>query len=248
MPYEKLSDLPKEQVTSTAITRRRPSWRPSTAHSISTGRRAARSQLRIPPRSGRRRRIRLPRTDGGPSGPPLGGGKRDGASRPGGISAVRSPWPPPGRRKRQREVAPTEDQSRSTASQRRHRRVRAPGSNPGRIRSPPETPPRRAPGGRGDLCGWMDLQGLLEVEPPQDPVCYRCKTPRDADDITVEAPATASRRRGPSGPSPFPMLSSRCPSSSFAATHGSGYVVASSSSASCSCSPSLASPTSDTSC
>jgi cell shape-determining protein MreD len=42
--------------------------------------------------------------------------------------------------------------------------------------------------------GWV-CKACWKSNRPQDPVCYRCKTPRDADDETVEAQRAAAEAR-----------------------------------------------------
>lgn len=42
--------------------------------------------------------------------------------------------------------------------------------------------------------GWT-CRACWKSNRPQDPVCYRCKTPRDADDAAVEAQRTAAEAR-----------------------------------------------------
>ena len=42
--------------------------------------------------------------------------------------------------------------------------------------------------------GWV-CQACWKSNRPKDPVCYRCKTPRDADDATVEATRAAAEAK-----------------------------------------------------
>ena len=171
--------------------------------------------------------------DGGPSGPPLGGGKRDGASRAGGDFGSSFAMAAARRRNVSASVAPTEDQSRQPPLSGGIGRVATLAVALARTISRPERCP--AAGSEDAVTfadGWI-CKACWKSNRPQDPVCYRCKTPQDADDATVDAQRLPRKRHRPSVPRPFQMLVvGQSRSSSSAAMHGSGSAAGSSCSAS----------------